>query len=135
MPRLLLSATLVTAISFVPTFVLAQTSNVRFPQPNKFGDYNSIQSRFKDGTTSTHLVWKVVSNNLACRNQPGTNYRVVRKLSKNDVIDLVGSRSIKRDAKGKPWLLVAKQGSAEDIKIKCFVKANVQFIKPISYSF
>ncbi|MBW4508980.1 MAG: hypothetical protein KME64_21050 [Scytonematopsis contorta HA4267-MV1] len=135
MLRLLLSASLITAVSFVPTFVLAQTSNVQFPQPSKSGDYNSIQSRFRNGTTSTHLVWKVVSNNLACRSQPGTNYRVVRKLSKNDVIDLVGSRSIKRDATGKPWLLVAKQGSAEDIKIKCFVRANVQFIKPIPYSF
>lgn len=126
--------TLGTIISIVPTLAFAQNTNVLFPQPNKNGDYNSIISKFNDGKSSPHLVWEVVSNELSCRARAGTNFRIVRKLAKGNVINVVGSKTVVKDAAGKPWLMVAKEGSAEDIKIRCFVRANKQFIKPIPYS-
>jgi hypothetical protein len=129
----LFSITLATTISLVPTLAIAQTK-FQYPQPNRQGDYVSILSKFPNGQKSPHLVWKVVSNQLNCRVQAGGNYRVVRSLSKGNNIDIVGKPKIYRDRQGKPWLYVAKEGSAEDIKIRCFVRGNTQFIKPISYS-
>ncbi|PSB02624.1 SH3 domain-containing protein [Merismopedia glauca] len=132
MSRFLLSTTLSTAIFILPTLSLAGGANAQFPQPNGRGDYYSIQT---PGTTSSHLVWQVVSSELNCRSRPGSNSRVVRKLFKGDVINLVSRPKIRRDAKGLPWLFVAKEGSLEDIKTRCFVRGNAQFIKPIPYSF
>jgi hypothetical protein len=130
----LLAITLATTISVLPTLAIAQTK-FQYPQPNRQGDYTSILSKFPNGEKTPHLVWKVVSNQLNCRNQAGGNYPVVRSLSKGNSIDIVGKAKIYRDQQGKPWLYVAKEGSAEDIKIRCFVRANTQFIKPIPYSF
>lgn len=113
----------------------AQTNSSQYPQPNRQGDYTSILSKFQDGKKSPHLVWQVVISNLNCRSQAGVNYRVVRSLAKGDHVDLVGNPQIYRDIQGQPWLYVAKQGSAEDIKIRCFVRAHTEFIKPIPYSF
>jgi hypothetical protein len=129
----LLSITLSTAISLAPTLAIAQP-NFQYPQPNKQGDYTSILSKFQNGKQHPHLVWGVVSNKVNCRAQAGENYRVVRSLLKGDNINIVGTPKIYRDKRGKPWLYVAKEGSAEDIKIRCFVRANSQFIKPIPYS-
>ncbi len=129
----LLSIALVTTISLLPTLGNAQTNNFQYPQPNRQGDYTSILSKSQDGQTP-HLVWKVVSNKLNCRAQAGINYRIVRLLSKEDKIDIVGKPKIYLDRQGKPWLYVAKEGNAEDLKIRCFVRANTQFIKPIAYS-
>lgn len=132
MSKFLLSTTFYTAIFILPTLSLAGGANAQFPQPNGRGNYYSIKT---PGTTSPHLVWQVVSSELVCRSRPSSNSRVVRKLFQDDVIDLVGSRKIRRDAKGLPWLFVAKEGSLEDTKIKCFIRGNAQFIKPIPYSF
>jgi uncharacterized protein YgiM (DUF1202 family) len=129
----LLSITLSTAISIIPTLAIAQT-NFQYLQANRQGDYTSILSKFQNGQKSPHLVWKVVSNELNCRTQAGGNYRVVRTLSKGNNIDIVGKPKVYRDRQGKVWLYVAKEGSAEDVKIRCFVRANNQFIKPIPYS-
>ena len=129
----LLSITLSTAISLIPILAIAQT-NFQYPQPNRQGEYTSILSKFQNGQKSPHLVWKVVSNELNCRAQAGGNYRVVRTLSKGNNIDIVGKAKVYRDRQGKTWLYVAKEGSAEDVKIRCFVRANNQFIKPIPYS-
>lgn len=112
----------------------AQTNSFQYPQPNRQGDYTSILSTFGNGQKSSHLVWQVVSSELNCRAQAGGNYRIVRSLSQGDNIDIVGKAKIYRDRQGKPWLYVAKEGSAEDVKIRCFVRANSQFIKPIPYS-
>jgi hypothetical protein len=130
----LLGITLATTIFITPTLAIAQTK-YQYPQPNKQGDYTSIIGKFPNGDKSPHLVWQVVSNQLNCRNQAGGNYPVVRSLSKGNNIDIVGKAKIYRDRQGKPWLYVVKEGSAEDIKIRCFVRANKQFIKPIAYSF
>jgi hypothetical protein len=130
----LLSFTFATTISLIPTLVIAQTNSFQYPQPNRQGDYTSILSKFPNGQKSPHLVWKVVNRQLNCRAQAGGNYRVVRLLSKGDNIDIVVKPKIYLDKQGKPWLYVAKEGSAEDLKIRCFVRANTQFIKPIPYS-
>jgi hypothetical protein len=129
----LLSITSSIAISLIPTLAIAQT-NFQYPQPNRQGDYTSILSKSQNGQKPPHLVWKVVSKELNCRAQAGGNYRVVRTLSKGNNIDIVGKPKIYRDRQGKAWLYVAKEGSAEDVKIRCFVRANNQFIKPIPYS-
>ncbi|MEH1940979.1 MAG: hypothetical protein V7L01_12285 [Nostoc sp.] len=131
--KLLLLITLSTAITLTSTLAIAQP-NFQYPQPNRQGDYTSIFSKLQDGTKSLHYVWKVVSSELNCRAQAGGNYPVVRTLSKGDNIDIVGKPKIYRDKQGKTWLYVAKEGSAEDVKIRCFVRANTQFIKPIPYS-
>jgi len=119
----------------MPLAANAQTNSFQYPQPNLQGDYTSILSKFQNGEKSNHLVWNVVARKLNCRAQAGVNYRVVRSLSKGNNIDIVGNPTVYRDKQGKPWLYIAKEGSAEDIKIRCFVRANHQFIKPIPYSF
>jgi hypothetical protein len=118
----------------MPIAANAQTNSFEYPQPNRQGDYTSILSKFQDGQKSPHLVWQVVSSELNCRAQAGGNYRIVRSLSQGDNVDIVGKAKIYRDRQGKPWLYVAKEGSAEDVKIRCFVRANNQFIKPVPYS-
>jgi hypothetical protein len=130
----ILLTTLATTMSLLPTLAFAQTNNSLFSQPNRQGDYTSILSGNSNIRKSPHLVWKVVSTKLNCRTQAGGNYRVVRLLSQGDNINIVGQPRIHRDKQGKPWLYVAKQGSAEDVKIRCFVRANTQFIQPIPYS-
>ncbi|HYW18576.1 MAG TPA: hypothetical protein VE956_04540 [Nodularia sp. (in: cyanobacteria)] len=122
-------------LGLMPLAANAQTNSFQYPQPNRQGDYTSILSKFQDGKKSDHLVWKVVASKLNCRAQAGVNYRVVRSLAKGDNLNIAGNPTIYRDKQGKPWLYVAKEGSAEDIKIRCFVRANNQFIKPIPYSF
>jgi hypothetical protein len=117
-----------------PLIANAQTNSFQYPQSNRQGDYTSILSTFGNGQKSSHLVWQVVSNELNCRAQAGGNYRLVRLLSQGDNVDIVGKAKIYRDRQGKPWLYVAKAGSSEDVKIRCFVRANSQFIKPIPYS-
>jgi hypothetical protein len=132
LPNRILLGTISLLVS-MPLVANAQTNNFQYPQPNQKGDYTSILSN-QDRQKSPHLVWKVVSSELNCRAQPGRNYRVVRSLSQGDNIDIVGKPQIYPDKQGKPWLYVAKEGSAEDVKIRCFVRANSQFIKPIPYS-
>jgi predicted methyltransferase len=117
----------------MPLVADAQTNNFQYPQPNQKGDYTSILSN-QAGQKSPHLVWKVVSSELNCRAQAGRNYRVVRSLWQGDNVDVVGQPKIYLDKQGKPWLYVAKEGNAEDLKIRCFVRANSQLIKPIPYS-
>ncbi|MHC5769370.1 MAG: hypothetical protein ACYTXI_27890 [Nostoc sp.] len=131
LPNRILLGTLPLLVS-MPLGANAQTDSFQYPQPKRQGDYTSI-STFENGQTA-HLAWMVVSSELNCRAQAGGNYRVVRTLSKGDNIDIVGKPKVYRDRQGKPWLYVAKSGSAEDIKIRCFVRANSQFIKPIPYS-
>jgi uncharacterized protein YgiM (DUF1202 family) len=130
----LLLITLSATISFASTLAIGQTTSFKYPQPNQQGDYTSILSKFPNGETTQHLVWKVVSSELNCRTQAGSNYRIVRSLSKDDNIDIVEKPKVYRDNQGKPWLYVAKEGSAEDTKNRCFVRANAQFIQPIPYS-
>ncbi len=130
----ILLTTLATTISLLPTLAFARTNNFLFPQPNRQGDYTSILSGNSNIRKSPHLVWKIVSTKLNCRTQSGGNYRVVRLLSQGDNINIVGQPRIHRDKQGKPWLYVAKEGSSEDVKIRCFVRANNQFIQPIPYS-
>ena len=130
----ILSIAFATTISLLPTLATAQTDNFPYPQPNRQGDYTSILSGNRNEQKSPHLVWKVVSTELNCRAQAGGNFRIVRLLSQGDNINIVGQPRIYRDRQGKPWLYVAKEGSAEDVKIRCFVRANTQFIQPIPYS-
>ncbi|WP_414549276.1 hypothetical protein [Anabaena sp. CCY 0017] len=122
-------------LGLMPLAANAQTNSFQYPQPNRQGDYTSILSKFQNGKKSDHLVWNVAASKLNCRAQAGVNYRVVRSLSKANNVDIVGNPTIYRDKQGLPWLYVAKQGSAEDTKIRCFVRAHTEFIKPIPYSF
>jgi uncharacterized protein YgiM (DUF1202 family) len=128
----LFAVTLITAVLFAPTLTIAKTK-FQYPQPDSQGDYRSILSTSASGK-NPHLVWRIKSNQLNCRSQPGTNYPIVRSLAKGNVIDVVGKPRTYQDQQGKVWLHVAKEGSLEDTKIRCFVRANTQFIQPIPYS-
>lgn len=131
LPNRLLLGTLPLLVS-MPLVANAQTNSFQYPKPNRKGDYTSIISKFEDGKKSPHLVWKVVSSELNCRAQAGGNYRVVRSLSQGNNVDIIGKPKVYRDKQGKPWLYVAPEGIVEDVR--CFVRANSQFIKPIPYS-
>ncbi|WP_414529650.1 hypothetical protein [Nodularia chucula] len=122
-------------LGLIPLTLDSQANSFQYPQPNRQGDYTSILSQFQNGKKSDHLVWNVAASNLNCRAQAGVNYPVVRSLAKGDNLNIVGNPTTYRDKQGLPWLYIAKEGSAEDIKIRCFVRANTQFIKPIPYSF
>ncbi|AFY31171.1 hypothetical protein [Calothrix sp. PCC 7507] len=121
-------------LASMPLVANAQTNGFHYPQPNQKGDYISILSTFENGHKSPHLVWKVVSSELNCRSQAGSNSRVIKLLLQNDNVSIVGNPKIYRDRQAKPWFYVAGSGSAEDVKIRCFVRANSQFIEPIPYS-
>jgi hypothetical protein len=133
MLKSILSGTLGIAVNIAPCFAIANNLKPPYPLPNKSGDYNSILTTNPKGKNGPHYYWTVVSNQLNCRSQPGIDKTTVKVLSKNYGMSIAGKPQVFRDKKGQPWLYIAGVGSASDIKLRCYVRANSQFIQPVPY--
>jgi hypothetical protein len=131
--KYILFTTLGVAINIAPVFALAKNFQPPYPLPNKSGDYNSIITTNPKGNNGVHYYWSVVSQQLNCRNKPGIDKGIVKVLSKKDGFSIAGKPQVFRDKKGQPWLYIAGVGSANDIKLRCYVRANSQFIQPEPY--
>lgn len=137
MLRRLQAIALATLLSNISTVALAQID--QNPSPDRNGDYNTIQrkdvnGKQMEGAYYEHRSWIVIATILNCRRAPGTQNQIVRRFTKNQLIEAAsfgrgGSDEvvvIQRDASGKPWMRV-------DLKPgQCFVRANHQYIEPNS---
>lgn len=139
MNRKKIAASLLAVATVAALPVAAFAQRTQDPVPDRNGDYNSIQrltanGKVINGSKGEHRSWRVVSTNLNCRSTPGVNNPIVRRFTKEQLIEAASFGRggadevivIQRDAKGKPWMRVnLKPG-------QCFVRANSRYIEPNS---
>jgi hypothetical protein len=121
MLRYFIALVLCLLVLAVPTVANAQNVN---------GDYFKEDIPIVDGD---YLLssWRVASSSLNCRNGAGTNYEVLQKFTKDDLLEARTSYGrmsnvdpIHLDCRGLPWMhLTTGYGD-------CFVRSNSQYIAP-----
>ena len=88
------------------------------PQPDRQGNFHQVNWQ----------SWRVVDrdpNGLNCRQGPGINYQIVRKLNFLRPITPVSSSSVKLDQDRDPWLQVKLENNQS-----CFVRSHSAYILP-----
>lgn len=108
----------------VPHKVFLSAQATALPAPDNQGDYFytlSSQNAFLRG-----LVWTVQSDQLNCRQKAGINQPIVQRLDRGHMIGAPSQgQPFVRDPEGQSWLKVYVPS-----KSACYVRANLQFIKP-----
>jgi hypothetical protein len=94
------------------------------PLANKQGDFSNYSKTWEAA---------IRSGTLNCRSGPGTNYRILNSFKRGERIishnELEGN-TIQYDKQNKPWLRVKYQYEGTSAPA-CFVRANLQFIRPL----
>lgn len=94
-----------------------QASGVQ-PQPDARGNFHQVN----------WPSWRVVDrdpNGLNCRQGPGTNHRILRRLSFLRPITPVSSNALKLDKDRDPWLQIRLDNNQS-----CFVRSHSAYILP-----
>ncbi|MEG4961481.1 MULTISPECIES: hypothetical protein [unclassified Microcoleus] len=98
------------------------------PRPNASGDYTSSNANTwltETAGSGTWPLWRITSRDgkLNCRQTPNGAIKQVYSANKDKIFgELRGTNAIKIE-KGQPWLLTTNG---------CYVRANSQYIQPIS---
>lgn len=109
------------------------------PLPDLNGDYFSNDAPLKHPHPPNRLqagsLWQVVSRGLNCRVAPDINRPIVRQYRQGAILEAEVGRggsdevlSNALDGRGKPWMLVRGKRFGD----QCYVRANRQYIRPLS---
>jgi hypothetical protein len=134
MNPVLLTLTTVCFTVGLSTVALTQATTNK---PDRLGDYYSNEAPLK-GTATRSLMagslWEVVASQLNCRRGSGTEYAIVRRFKRGDVLEAEvyrgGSDEVLRNAtdrSGKPWMPVRGTSAVAT----CYVRASKRYIQPL----
>ena len=104
-------------------------------QGNYYSNQTTVQAPNRFSKLSAGSLWRVVVNQLSCRQEPSLDSPVSRTYLADALLEVEvyrgGSDEVlinPRDRYGKPWMPVR----GETLKDVCYVRANSRYIQPVT---